>query len=322
MVPGAVDWRPTATLDTLRRRAELLRCVRQFFEQRGLLEVETPLLSTAAATDPALLSAKVCLHGDPRQPSHYLHTSPEFPMKRLLAAGSGPIWQICRVVRGGEQGPRHNPEFTMLEWYRPGWGYRSLIDEVVELITVVAGARQLRMHTYAEVFAPFGIDPHNDPGDQIASTGRALGIDVPAGLSRDGLLDLVHSHRIASTLGKDGCVDVIHAFPVSMAALARIEPGSPPTAQRFECFLEGMEIANGFQELTDAGEQRQRFAEDLLRRGSEGLHQPPMDERFLGALASGLPDCAGVALGLDRLFMVALGIKRIEDVLAFPSQHS
>ncbi|MCH8506305.1 MAG: EF-P lysine aminoacylase GenX, partial [Ectothiorhodospiraceae bacterium] len=251
----------------------------------------------------------------------YLHTSPEFPMKRLLAAGSGPIWQICRVFRGGERGRRHNPEFTMLEWYRPGWDHHRLMNEVAELISAVVGARPSRTRTYRELFIPLGMDPHTVDVQQCRAVADTHGLAAPEDLGRDGLLDFLFSHLLSPELGR-GCIDFVHAFPASQAALARLEQGQPPTAARFECFLDGMEIANGFHELCDAEEQRTRFEADLAFRGQQGLTTPPMDERLLHALAAGLPDCAGVALGLDRLFMVALGAGHIDEVLAFPLERA
>lgn len=313
------DWRPSASIERLRQRALLLARVRGFFDNRGLLEVETPLLSAAASTDPMLESAQVRLDGttDPR----YLHTSPEFFMKRLLAAGSGPIWQICRVVRGNERGRRHNPEFTMLEWYRPGWDHQRLIEEVAELIQTICGPRPQQRLGYRELFAPYGIDPHDAASDTLRKLAAQLTGHVMDDLDRDALLDLVLGQEISPTLGQ-GCITVVEDFPVSQAALARVRPGKPPVAERFECFVDGMEIANGFHELADADEQRRRFAADQRKRGKNNQTVPPMDQRLLAALNHGLPDCAGVALGLDRLFMVALGVETIDEVMAFPVERA
>lgn len=317
------DWRPSAPIHMLRRRAALLRQVRAFFEERGLLEVETPMLSSAAATDPNLDSLVTAYNGPgaPPEATLYLHTSPEFPMKRLLAAGSGPVWQICRVFRGGERGRRHNPEFTMLEWYRPSWDHHRLMEEVAELVADVVGRRPVGKHTYGELFRPLGVDPHTADVTQCRRAAEARGLQVPAGLTRDGVLDFVFSHLLAPELGRDR-IDFVHAFPASQAALARLEPGNPTTAARFECFLDGMEIANGFHELCDAAEQRARFASDQSSRKAGGQPVAPLDERLLQALEAGLPDCAGVALGLDRLFMVALGASHIDQVLAFPLERA
>lgn len=317
------SWRPAASLETLRTRAELMEAVRRFFRDRGLMEVETPLLSAAATTDPNLdpLHTRYQGPGAPPDGRLYLHTSPEFPMKRLLAAGSGPIWQISRVFRGGERGRRHNPEFTMLEWYRPDWNHHALMAEVAELVAAVAGPRPIRERTYAEAFASRGVDPHRDDAATLEAAARANGVTPPDGLERGALLDLLFSHAVAPELGR-GRVEFVHDFPAEQAALARVREGDPPVAERFECYLDGMEIANGFHELADAGEQRRRFLADQEIRRSRGQPVPPVDERLLDALEAGLPDCAGVALGLDRLFMVALGARHIDEVLAFPLERA
>lgn len=317
------DWRPAARLETLRLRAERMQQVRRFFQQRGLLEVETPMLSAAAGTDPNLdsLHSRYQGPGAPETGELYLHTSPEFPMKRLLAAGAGPIWQCCKVFRGGERGRRHNPEFTMLEWYRPGWDHHRLMTEVADLVSAVCGERPVVTRTYGELFRPLGVNAHTDDIDQLTAAAERLGIPLPHGLHRDALLDLMLSERIAPELGR-GSIEFVHDFPASQAALARIRPDTPPLAERFECFVDGMEIANGFHELNDAAEQRSRFQADSEQRRLEGKPVPPMDERLLEALAASMPDCAGVAVGLDRLFMVALGCGRIDEVLAFPIERA
>jgi len=321
-VSAAVDWQPSAGLEALRWRAGVLRQVRAFFDQRGVLEVETPALATATVTDPALHSLEVALGAGRRG---YLQTSPEFFMKRLLAAGSGPIWQLARAFRGEECGRWHGWEFSMLEWYRPGFDHHRLLAEVVELITLVIGPRRLRLRRYDALFAPFDIDPHQDGPQRIEARLRALGLDVPGGLDRDGLLDLLLSHRIAPTLGRDGWIDAVHAFPVSQAALARITPavdGGPPSAARFEVHVEGVELANGYHELTDAKEQARRFEADLARRRATGLPGVTPDRRLLAALTAGLPDCAGVAVGFDRLLTLGLGLDAIAGVQAFAAARA
>ncbi|WP_290649584.1 EF-P lysine aminoacylase EpmA [Aquisalimonas sp.] len=316
------SWRPAATLETLRARAELLASVRAFFRERGLLEVETPTLSAAAVVDPHVESLETAYQGPggPLCGQLYLQTSPEFPMKRLLAAGAGSIWQIARVFRNGERGARHNPEFTMLEWYRCGWDHRDLMAEVAALVASVIGPRQSRYHTYASLFTPYGIDAHADAAAKLEDAACRIGLVPPAALSRAALLDLLWGHRIAPELGRQG-IDFVYDFPVEQAALARVRQGDPPVAERFECYVDGMEIANGFHELVDADEQRRRFLADQATRRSCGQHVPPLDERLLAALRAGLPQCAGVALGLDRLFMVALGARHIDEVLAFPLER-
>ena len=291
-----------------------MRRVRAFFEARGLLEVTTPTLGGRPVSDPALNNLEVPVApGETR----YLQTSPEYHMKRLLAAGAGPIWQLAPVFRGDEAGRLHAPEFHMLEWYRPGWDQQALVQEVIDLLTELVGSRRLRRRSYADLFRPLGLDPHRDCADTLIRAAAASGLWLPAGLDRDGLLDALFSHLLAPGLGRDGHVDVVDAFPASQAALARIVPGDPPVASRFEVFLDGMEIANGYHELSDPVEQAARFARDQERRQADGRPRVRLDERLLAALSEGLPDCAGVALGFERLLMVRLGLERIADVQAF-----
>jgi elongation factor P--(R)-beta-lysine ligase len=320
-----VDWRPGASLDTLRLRARLLERVRAFFAARGVLEVETPLLSVAGSTDPALASFQVPYHGPglPAGQPLYLHTSPEFPMKRLLAAGSGAIYQVARVFRDGEAGGRHNPEFTLLEWYRPGWGIERLMAEVEELVTgLYEGAQPLpatRRYRYRELFQEYlAIDPLAAGAAELRDCSRRAGIQAPDSMPADDpdpWRDLLLTHAIEPRLGP-GLV-FLHDYPASQAALARLRPGEPPVAERFELYWDGLELANGFHELGDATEQRARFVADNRKR--KALDQPavPVDERLLAALEEGLPDCSGVALGLDRLLMRLAGLARIDQVLAF-----
>ncbi len=313
-------WQPSASPETLAARARLVARIRRFFDERGLLEVETPALSAAAVTDPHIES--LCV-GEPVTGAQvgYLHTSPEFPMKRLLAAGAGSIYQICRVFRPGELGRHHNPEFTMLEWYRPGFDHHRLMKEVAELVAAVApSGRQAEFLSYAQAFdAAFEVDPHTASLEELGDCVRRFvpGFAADAVADRDEALDLLMSHVVAPGLGKDRAT-FLYDFPESQAALARVRPGAPPVAERFELFLDGMEIANGFHELTDAAEQRRRFEQDLQRRLARGQGAVPMDENLLTALGAGMPACAGVALGVDRLVMVALGAERIQDVMAFP----
>jgi lysyl-tRNA synthetase class 2 len=323
-VTGAADWRPSAAPATLPARAQLLGQIRAFFAEAGVLEVETPALSSAGATDPALASLTTRYLGPlaPHGAVLYLQTSPEAAMKRLLVAGSGPIYQICRAFRDGERGRLHNPEFTLLEWYRPGWDHRRLMGEVAALVRRAVG-RDLPEErlTYAEVFdRSLGIDPHAAQREQL----RALAIreGVPGAESialdtRDAWLDLLLTHCIEPGLGRDGLC-FLYDYPATQAALARVRPGDPPVSERFELYWQGVELANGFHELADAAEQRHRFAQDNARRRAAGLPEVAVDERLLAALSSGLPECAGVALGIDRLLMLALGAERIDDVLAFP----
>ena len=310
------DWKPTTSFEALRVRAATLATIRRFFAERGVLEVETPALSAATATDLHLRSL-TCRAFDDRR-TLYLQTSPEFAMKRLLAAGSGPIYQICRSFRDGESGRRHNPEFTMLEWYRPGWDHHRLMDEVDELLAAVLGTPSGNRMTYAEAFRHHaGLDPHRATDDDLRARIAQLEVPDPSSLDRDDLLNLILSHLAEPHLGR-GRPDLVHDFPASQAALARVRPGDPPLAERFEVFVEGVELANGFHELADAEEQRRRFERDLAERRRRGLAEVPVDERLLAALAAGLPDCAGVALGVDRLVMLRLGASDIREAIAFP----
>lgn len=319
------DWTPAASLEILRLRARLSARARRFFAQRGVLEVETPALSAYAATAPHLDSFAVDYRG-PQAPGSgrlYLHTSPEFPMKRLLAAGCGSIYQLCRVFRDGEAGARHNPEFTLLEWYRAGFALPQLIDEVETLLrSVLAGIRALPPATrlgYRELFRQHAqLDGLTATAAELCACLEAHGHRAPAGVDAtdlDAWRDLVLTHVIEPRLS--GLVFVTE-YPVSQASLARIRPGDPPVAERFECYVDGMELANGFHELADPGEQRRRFEQDNLARVRAGRPALPLDEALLAALQAGLPDCSGVALGFDRLVMIAAAAPRIDAVLAFP----
>lgn len=310
------SWRPTASLETLQRRARLMDDVRAFFRERGVLEVETPYLSAGAATDPHLHSLVTRLADDREL---YLHTSPEFPMKRLLAAGAGPIWQACRVFRDGEAGRRHNPEFTMLEWYRPGFDSEALMDEIEALIAAVGGpAGPARRVPWRDAFREaVGVDPFAADAESLAARGRELGLHADR-MDRHAWLDLMFSEVVCARLPAGRPV-FITRFPAEKAALARLCPDDPRCAERFEYFIGPLELANGYHELTDAAEQRARFDRDLAHRRAAGLPEPPPDERLLAALADGMPDACGVALGLDRLLMSVSGAASIDEVLAFPT---
>ncbi|MCW8829073.1 MAG: EF-P lysine aminoacylase EpmA [Gammaproteobacteria bacterium] len=323
MAPGSdgrPDWQPVAPLENLRRRARLLQRIRAFFAERGVMEVETPALSRAAITDPHLQSFAARYSG----PGHaaglplYLHTSPEFPMKRLLAAGAGPIYQLCKVFRQGEAGRRHNPEFTLLEWYRPGYDHHALMDEVEALAASVLGlAERAERISYREAFRRYlNIDPLESPLDALRAAARDHGIrGFDAEEQRDLWLDLLLSHCIEPELGREGLC-FLYDYPASQAALARLNPEDPRLAERFELYYRGVELANGFHELADAGEQRRRFETERTARRKQGLEQVPLDEYLLAALEQ-LPDCSGVALGIDRLVMLALGADSLDEVMAF-----
>jgi lysyl-tRNA synthetase class 2 len=330
------DWAPSAALAAIRARAALLARLRGYFAGAGVLEVETPIASRAAVTDPALESLSTRWHGPGTGDGLplYLQTSPEFPMKRLLAAGIGPIYQICKVFRDGERGRLHHPEFTMLEWYRPGWDYGRLMDEVADLVRLGLGRPELPVErlTYRDLFRQrLGLDPWTADPAELCAVAQAQGIEGVASLDldRDGWLDLLLTHRLESGLGR-GCLAFLTDYPPTQAALARVrEPseaerqsGEAPVALRFELYLDGVELANGFQELTDPEAQADRFAADLEERRSLGLCPLPTDRLFLAALRAGMPEGAGVALGLDRLLMAALGLSRIDQVLAFPVERA
>lgn len=317
------DWQPTATLDTLALRGRLLAETRSFFATRGVLEVETPALVNAAVTDVNIASFAVPADGG----ELHLHTSPEYAMKRLLAAGAPDIYQLCKVFRRGERSTLHNPEFTMVEWYRRGFTLDAMVKETAALVNLLLGARGPRTVewvTYRDAFlASLGFDPLVAPHDMLVEAALDCGL-APASarsLERDQLLDLLVATRIAPRLGR-GSLCCLHHYPASQAALARLDPQDPRLALRFELYAEGVELANGFVELADSAEQRARFAADQALRAQRGLGTPDMDSRFLDALAAGLPDCAGVAMGFDRVLMIATGAARIDEVLAFPVERA
>lgn len=310
----------------------MLEHIRAFFSARDVLEVDTPALSAAATPDPALASlvTRYTGPGAPHGQALYLHTSPEFAMKRLLAAGSGSIYQICKVFRDGEAGRAHNPEFTMLEWYRIGMDHHQLMDEVADLVMQVL-AEKLALQSpeqvsYREIFeSRVGIDPHTATASDCAQAARAHGVTVPPDLfeHHDVAIwrDLLLSHLIEPDLGRDR-LTFVYDYPASQASLAQIRPGHPPLAERFELYLNGMELANGFHELADVAEQRTRFERQLHARAASGLPPVPLDQRLLAALTQELPDCSGVALGIDRLVMLAAGARSIQDVIAFPLERA
>ena len=319
---SAGDWRPSGSLEAMRLRARLYAEIRGFFAARGLLEVETPVLSEAGNTEPNIDSFSTAFsgHRDAGAPRRWLRTSPEYPLKRLLAAGIGDCYELGRVFRNGEAGGRHNPEFTMLEWYRVGWDHLRLADEAVALVqqalALVGRRAQVESTSYRDLFLRWvGVDPFLAADAQLRQPLDGIGIDAQD-LSRDDWLDLLMTHRIQPGLAADR-ITVVHDWPASQCALARVRDGDPPVAERFELYLGRFELANGYHELTDAAEQRQRFERDCAVRAARGTVQPPLDERLLGALQSGMPDCAGVALGVERLLMALLGTDRIGDVLAF-----
>jgi len=317
-------WRPSASSAALRLRAQALRSAREFFHSRNVLEVETPAMVNAPVSDVNLGSVSVQVPG--RDAPLFLHTSPEYAMKRLLAAGSGDIFQICRVYRGAERGRHHNPEFTMLEWYRLGFSLEELMREVADLTRVLLGHSQLAIEfmTYREaVRRHAGFDPLDADTEVLQAAAQELGLSAgPArAAGRDELLDLIVGAKVGPALGEKS-LTFLHRYPATQAALARLDADDPRVALRFELYHRGVELANGYHELTSAAEQRMRFAADQQARKARGLPTFALDAHLLSALDAGLPDCAGVALGFDRVLMLAAGAASIDDVLAFPVERA
>ena len=323
-VDATASWSPSAARDALRLRAWLNRLVREFFHARGVLEVETPVLSLAGNTDPNIASFSLEFSGrtDGAPRTRWLRTSPEFALKRLLAAGIGDCYELGRVFRDGEAGGRHNPEFTMLEWYRVGWDLRRLIDETAELVraalSLLGRDAALRVVTYRDLYRDaLGIDPFTASVDELRDALGDVVID-PQGLTRDDWLDLLMTQCLQPTFASDALLAVVD-YPASQSALAKLRDDGDghAVAERFELYLGPIELANGYHELQDAAEQGARFARDGdVRRGRNDA-VPPTDVRLLAALGAGMPACAGVALGMDRLLMAMLETPRIADVLAF-----
>ena len=317
------SWRPTSSLEAIRRRAQALRWTREFFHERGVLEVETPAMVNAAVSDVNLGSVRVEMPG--RDAPLFLHTSPEYAMKRLLAAGSGDIYQVCHVYRGAERGRQHNPEFTMLEWYRLGFSLDELMDEVGQLVRgLLREELPVEMLSYREAVATHaGFDPLDAPDAELIRAVEVLGMDGAhsRSASRDELLDLIVGAQVGPALGANA-LTFVHGYPASQAALARLDSTDPRVALRFELYHRGIELANGYHELSEITEQRQRFGNDQELRRRRGLPVNPLDPNLLAALEAGMPDCAGVALGFDRVLMLAMGAASIDDVLAFPVERA
>jgi len=309
----------------LRARAELLRRVRSFLDARGVMEVCTPVLSRAAGTDPAIEPLQTRYTGPehPRGVDLYLQTSPEFPMKRLLAEGSGPIYQLAQVFRDGEYGPRHNPEFSMLEWYRPGFDHHQLMGEVADLVNHCLEEQwDVEKIAYVDLFLEhLGFHPLDADLATLRAVAREQGLLVENLADRDQWLDLFMSMVIEPRLGRNR-LTFVYDYPASQASLARLNPRNSRLASRFELYFRGVELANGFHELTDAAEQRRRFEEENRQRERKGQRRLPLDENLLAAMDAGLPDCAGVALGLDRLLMLKLNASCLDDVLSFSLKNA
>ncbi len=329
MTAADSDWRPTASREMLQLRAALLARTRGFFAARGVLEVDTPIVVNAPVTDVHIHSARVIFEAaDPGQGTprpYFLHTSPEYAMKRLLAAGAGDIYQICHVVRALERGQLHNAEFTLIEWYRLGYSLDALMSEVDSLVRELLGAWLPALETervsYRDAFLrALALDPFTAPVAQLTEQARLAGFRG-ATTDRDELLELLMGTVVGPLLGRRG-LTFVHGYPASQAALARLDPADPRAAQRFELYCDGIELANGFHELAAAPEQRGRFEHDVAERRRSGLPVATLDERLLAALEAGLPDCCGVALGFDRTLMLAAGAERIDAVLPFPIERA
>lgn len=324
---SVLNFQPTCNLDTMRARAKMYAQIRQFFTEREVLEVETPILSQAGVTDVYLASVQAQRHVQGKKLTHYLQTSPEFAMKRLLASGSGPIFQICKVFRDDEHGRKHNSEFTMLEWYRPALSLKELMFEVTDLLNVTLQHRfgQLRptVLSYKHAFMDrLDLNPLQATLKELKDASRRVGLSLDLGDDRLGYIDLLFSHMVEPSLGFDTPV-FLTDFPPELASLAktRIDEDGELVAARFELYIEGLELANAYDELIDADVLRSRFEADNVEREKQGLHVMPVDEFLLAALPN-MPECSGIALGIDRLLMVALDQMRLENVITFPADVS
>lgn len=309
-----INWEPKASIKTLQARAEMMAQIRDFFTNRGYLEVETPMMSAFGVTDVYLESLETSCLGKP----YFLQTSPEYHMKRLLAAGSGPIFQLARVFRDDESGRWHNPEFTMLEWYRPGINHLEMLEEVNAFLKLCLNTKSLVIKTYQALFEEMcNINPFDTTLADLKACVRQFKLNnilAPDESDIDQYLFLLMSHVIEHELkAYDAPVAVID-FPASQAALARVKDG---VAERFEVYVKGIELANGFHELTDAAQQEARFLKDNQKRKAQGLKTRALDTRFLAALSHGMPASTGVALGVDRLFALASQHADMQIGLAF-----
>lgn len=317
-------FQPTCDLEALKARAKMYQRIRQFFAERDVMEVETPILSQAGVTDVHLASVPALRHVQGQQHTHYLQTSPEFPMKRLLASGSGAIFQICKVFRDDEHGRKHNSEFTMLEWYRPTFSLSDLMHETSALLNVCLAERfsELRpmVLSYKHAFQDrLDINPLQATLEQLKETARRVGLNLDLGDDRLAYMDLLFSHMVEPSLGFDTPV-FLTDFPPEMASLAKVktDEDGEQVAARFEVYIEGLELANAYDELVDADVLRQRFTTDNAERAAQGLTVMPIDEHLLAALPH-MPECSGIALGIDRLLMVAQNKLKLEQVITFPA---
>ena len=319
------DWKPGCSLEMLQIRSQALGRIRSFFEAKGVMEVETPLLGNACGTDPSLMFFTTQYSLPPHDKKLFLQSSPEFAMKRLLAAGSGSIFQICKAFRNGETGRLHNPEFTILEWYRVDFSLSRLMDEIAELLQVLfepyQSLERVQRFSYREVFHRYtGINPLDF--SLVTFSGCAQENNLPeaeliCGNNHSMWLDFLFSHLVQPKLGSQGLC-MIYDYPACQASLAKLKNNDLNVSERVEVFLNGVELGNGFYELCDAKEQSSRFDAEINERKLRGEPAVVKDQRFLDALVSGLPDCSGVAIGLDRLLLMITGNNNLNDVLAFP----
>lgn len=319
------SYQPTCSIEALKARAEMYQKIRQFFAERKVLEVETPVLSQATVTDVHLASVQVQRHIHGKLNTQYLQTSPEFPMKRLLASGSGAIYQICKVFRDDEHGRKHNSEFTMLEWYRPGLDLKALMHETADLLEVCLAHRFGEVHpyilSYKHAFQDrLDINPLQATLKQLKETANRVGLNLDLGNDRLGYIDLLFSHFVEPSLGFDAPV-FLTDFPPEMASLAKVKTDEDGelVAARFEVYIEGLELANAYDELLDAKILAERFDADNIERAQQGLPVIPTDQHLLAALPH-MPECSGIALGIDRLLMVAMNKMKIDQVITFPAE--
>lgn len=307
------NWQPTARLNAMQARAECYKKIRKFFEDRKVLEVETPLMATCGVTDPYIQAFPVI--------DKFLQTSPEYAMKRMLAADCGSIYQICKAFRREEAGNFHNPEFTMIEWYKLGFNHEQLMQETDELLRLLLDCPPATRITYHDLFMhKLNINPHTADIATLQQCAKENGIELTAAASKDltvtDWLQLLMSHVLEPQLTGPSAW-FVYDFPAAQAALAKIIPGEFPVAARFEVYMEGIELGNGYYELQDPVEQTKRFVEDNKKRQEHGIHTMQPDERLVAALEAGFPDCAGIAMGIDRILMLKLKTKSIADVLTF-----
>ena len=323
----SIDFKPTCDIQALKARAKLYRQIRQFFIERDVLEVETPILSQAGVTDVHLASVQAQRHLHGKKQTHYLQTSPEFAMKRLLASGSGAIYQICKVFRDDEHGRKHNSEFTMLEWYRPQFSLKDLMLEVTDLLNVVLAERFAEVRptvlSYKHAFIDrLDLNPLQATLQQLKDATHRVGLNLDLGDDRLAYIDLLFSHMVEPSLGFDTPV-FLTDFPPELASLAKtkLDEDGELVAARFELYIEGLELANAYDELIDAEVLRSRFQADNAEREKLGLHVMPIDEYLLAALPN-MSECAGIALGIDRLLMVVMNQMKLEKVITFPADVS